>query len=94
MNSDVLSNNNPYKAYCLPVHEEPCSMPDPAQELSSSNASQNTPKFSVFDTLESRLPAWAYGVSLGLCCLISLALAIVFFGFVLYSIIAHGPFLF
>jgi hypothetical protein len=94
MNSDALPTNNPYKVYCLPVREEPCSVPGPTQELSSSSASQNIPKFSVFDTLELWLPAWAYGVSLGICCLIGLALAIVFFGFALYFIIARGPSLF
>ena len=104
MNSSTLYNiDDPYKSYCLSahrylsVHEESCSMPSinvSTQRLSSSHKIQDMPKFSMFDTLELCLPAWAYGILLGLGCLLGLALTIVLFGFALHFIIVHGPSLF
>ena len=101
MKSSTLYNiNDPYKIYCqsahryLSVHEESCSQPSSTRRPSFSHKLRDMPKFSMFDTLQQCLPAWAYGVLLGLGCLIGIALAIVFFGFALYFIIVHGSSLF
>ena len=50
---------------------------------------QNTPHFSLFDRLEAQLPEWAYNAFLGLGSLLGLALALVFFVFVLHFLIVH-----
>jgi hypothetical protein len=101
MNSSTLYNiNDPYKAYCLSVNhylsvrEESNSMPSSTRRPSFSRKLQYMPKLSLFDTLQQSLPAWAYGVLLGLGCLVGIALAIVSFGFAFSFIIVHGSSLF
>jgi hypothetical protein len=92
MNSTSL-HNDPYNPYYLPKYKKSYSVSNTvhsAQKRLPLQKPQDTPKFSVVDMLAAQLPPWAYCVFLGLGSLIGLALAIVFFGFILHFIIVHG----
>jgi hypothetical protein len=102
MNSNTLYNiNDPYKPYYLSVNHY-LSVHGESNSLSSNDDStggrsykpQDPPKLPLFDSLVQWLPTWVYCVLKGFGSLIGLALAIVFFGFALYFILVHGPFLF